>query len=187
MSLKYGILGLLNYGPSTGYNIKTFFNDSLAFFWEAQASQIYRELAALEKDGFAKSETVIQYDKPNKNLFSITEKGRKAFYEWMAQPFGNDSFTFKSPMLMKLFFAAGQESDITVAMLKKFSADMRGGLAVLDGVGSHIDATVAKRPAVEKDKLYWTLAADFGYRYNIMAAEWAENAVKEIEKHNSKE
>ena len=47
--LKHGILGLLNYGDMTGYEIREVFNKSLNFFWQAQSSQIYRELRTLEK------------------------------------------------------------------------------------------------------------------------------------------
>ena len=42
--LKHGILGLLNYGDMTGYEIREAFESSLKFFWPAQTSQIYREL-----------------------------------------------------------------------------------------------------------------------------------------------
>lgn len=46
--LKHGILGLLNYQDMTGYEINTVFRDSLCYFWNAQTSQIYRELQTLE-------------------------------------------------------------------------------------------------------------------------------------------
>lgn len=49
MSLPHAILGLLNYMPMTGYDLKNFFDDSIDFFWSAQMSQIYRELKNLEK------------------------------------------------------------------------------------------------------------------------------------------
>lgn len=47
--LKHGILGLLNYGDMTGYEIREAFESSLKFFWPAQTSQIYSELIVLEK------------------------------------------------------------------------------------------------------------------------------------------
>ena len=50
--LKHGILGLLNYGDKTGYEIMTVFRDSLNHFWTAQTSQIYRELQTMEKNGW---------------------------------------------------------------------------------------------------------------------------------------
>ena len=50
--LKHGILGLLNYGSMTGYEINRTFKDSLSYFWNAQTSQIYRELQTLKKNGY---------------------------------------------------------------------------------------------------------------------------------------
>lgn len=182
MSLKFGMLGLLNYGPSTGYEINTFFKDSLAFFWEAQTSQIYRQLTALEREGLACSEVIMQRGKPNKNLFRITQQGREAFYDWMGTPFTDDSFQFKSPLLMKLFFAAGQDKAITLAMLDQFIADMRDALAQMPAVSRHIDVALQEHPFAAPDGLYWSLTADFGYRYYEMAIAWAEHARQEIAK-----
>ena len=70
--LKHGILGLLNYGDMTGYDIMTVFRDSLSHFWQAQTSQIYRELTVLEKKGWIVSSPVKQDGKPDKNILSIT-------------------------------------------------------------------------------------------------------------------
>ena len=55
MALKQGLLGLLNYGEMTGYELAKVFNDSLSFFWQAQTSQIYRELNQLEAEGLLHS------------------------------------------------------------------------------------------------------------------------------------
>ena len=67
--LKHGILGLLNYGEMTGYEIMTAFRDSLQFFWMANTSQIYRELQNLKKNGFVTDRKVEQQSKPDKNIF----------------------------------------------------------------------------------------------------------------------
>ena len=44
VSLKHGLLGLLNYQPMTGYELDKEFKESLAYFWQAKPQQIYREL-----------------------------------------------------------------------------------------------------------------------------------------------
>lgn len=74
--LKHGILGLLNYGDMTGYEIMTVFRDSLSHFWTAQKSQIYRELQALEKNGWIRHSFLLSvthhrntYNKGKKNFF----------------------------------------------------------------------------------------------------------------------
>lgn len=58
--LKHGILGLLNYGDMSGYEICEVFKDSLSYFWTAQISQIYREIGAMEKNGWIEKRVVEQ-------------------------------------------------------------------------------------------------------------------------------
>ncbi len=51
MSLGFGILGFLNYGPMSGYDLVKAFESSLQFFWHAQSSHIYLELKKTGKEG----------------------------------------------------------------------------------------------------------------------------------------
>ena len=81
--LKHGILGLLNYCDMTGYEIRTAFRASLNHFWQAQTSQIYRELQALENSGWITAVHVEQKGKPDKNILSITDEGRKELLRWL--------------------------------------------------------------------------------------------------------
>lgn len=77
MSLAFGILGFLNFGPMSGYDLVKAFESLLQFFWHAQNSHIYLELKKLENKGYICGETVIQSDRPNKKIFSITDAGFK--------------------------------------------------------------------------------------------------------------
>jgi hypothetical protein len=40
MSLKHALLGFLNYGPHTGYELKKVFDVSVAHFWSADEPDI---------------------------------------------------------------------------------------------------------------------------------------------------
>ena len=100
--LKHGILGLLNYGDMTGYEINAVFKDSLNYFWQAQTSQIYRELQALEKNGWITSKHVEQKNKPDKKILSITEEGKEELGRWLREE--EASHLMRSPLLMKTFF-----------------------------------------------------------------------------------
>ena len=64
MGLQHGILGFLNYGPCSGYELTKAFQSSLHFFWPAQTSQIYQTLNKLEAAAYITHETVIQTGKP---------------------------------------------------------------------------------------------------------------------------
>ena len=55
MPLKHAILGLLNYHDMTGYDINRYFKSSIAFFWHAQTSQIYKELNNCLKENWVEN------------------------------------------------------------------------------------------------------------------------------------
>ncbi len=86
MSLKHLILALVAQKPSTGYEITYEFDAVSSFFWRATHQQIYRELASLAEDGLLRFKSVEQRSKPDKKVYSITAKGRKAFAAWFAEP-----------------------------------------------------------------------------------------------------
>lgn len=69
----------------TGYEIMTVFRDSLSHFWTAQKSQIYRELQALEKNGWIETAHIEQDGKPDKNMLSITDEGKKELQQWLRE------------------------------------------------------------------------------------------------------
>lgn len=180
MSLRYGILGLLNYAPMTGYDVNTFFRQSLAFFWNAQTSQIYREITSLEKDGLAVSEVIVQYDKPNKKVYHITDAGRENFHSWLRDGGAQATF-FKSSFLMRVFFSAEQGRAGTIQMLRKYMYEIQSALDEMDPIDGFIDSS----PISQNNMLYWKISADFGYRYYKMCIEWAQNAIEELNKNGS--
>jgi len=79
MSLKYALLGFLNYQPMTGYELKKFVDTSVADFWSGELSQIYSTLKQLEADSLAEVNVEVQTDRPNRKVYSITPRGRAAF------------------------------------------------------------------------------------------------------------
>lgn len=100
-TLKYAILGLINRKPSTGYDIAKEFNAGLVEFWYAKHSQIYPELKKLADEGLISYKTVIQGEKLEKKLYTITEKGKKDLQEWFAkdeplEPTPKDIFRLKA-------------------------------------------------------------------------------------------
>ena len=104
--LKYGVLGLLSYGDMTGYEIMAIFRDSLAFFWNASTSQIYRELQHLEDGGLATSCVQEQDGRPNRRVYSITEAGRGELSCWLdcGEDGALSDMRMRFPLLVRLFF-----------------------------------------------------------------------------------
>jgi DNA-binding PadR family transcriptional regulator len=100
-TLKYAILGLINRNPLTGYDITKEFNEGLVNFWYAKHSQIYPELKKLTGEGLISYETIIQGEKLEKKLYTITENGKKDLKKWLAkdeplEPTPKDIFKLKA-------------------------------------------------------------------------------------------
>ena len=180
MSLKHGLLGLLNYGKMTGYELDKAFKDSLNFFWQAQTSQIYRELNAMEKLGWLTSEIVFQTDKPNKRQYAITEAGRAELRAWLQESSLDSEFQTRSAFLMKFFFSGERSVDENIEMLKNYRKRCAEVMAALDETDGSIEQY---RPIAGTDRqaLYWGLTAAFGKFQIKTCMDWADYAMKKLE------
>ncbi|MFC7403248.1 PadR family transcriptional regulator [Citricoccus sp. GCM10030269] len=83
MSLRNALLALLTVEPMTGYDLAKRFGSSVGNVWHAPDSQIYPELRRMLQDGLLESEEVPWGRKGRKIEYTITDKGRQAFGEWM--------------------------------------------------------------------------------------------------------
>lgn len=171
--LKHGILGLLSYGDMTGYEIKEAFESSLSFFWPAQTSQIYRELGVLEKNLWIVRSTVEQRGKPNKNVCSITDAGRRELVRWLSDPVGAD---MRSPTLMKVFFMGALPIPEALELFRRMGEEYRAGAEAL-GVTGDVISSYRERIEDKESALFWQMTADFGSRYTQMYLEWIESCM----------
>lgn len=176
--LKHGILGLLNYHEMTGYEIMEVFRDSLCFFWKAQTSQIYRELQGLEKRGWVSKTNVPQKGKPDKNIYAITEDGRKELLIWLSD--GDMGLRQRVPILMKTFFMGERSREENI----RFFCELTAYCEVFRQSLANVPKTIAAygNYIEEKEKtLYWEMAVDYGRRNIQMHIEWAQRCIKRLE------
>lgn len=110
-TLKFAILGLVNRTPMTGYDITREFNSNqLANFWYAKHSQVYPELNRLAEEGLLTCQVVIQGEKMEKKLYTITDKGQQELKEWLVHedPLGP---TPKDVFRLRMYFSDFMTSD----------------------------------------------------------------------------
>lgn len=180
MSLKHGLLGLLNYGANTGYDLNKIFNDSLGFFWKAQTSQIYRELAAMEEAGLLTSEIEFQSHSPNKKVYSITASGRTELHRWLTDDTPTVNVETRNTFLMKMFFAGEESEENSIKLLCAFIKRNETALLCMDEVESHVNHYGQH---VEQNKaVYWKLVAEYGKCLRKLNIEWAKHCVEILRK-----
>jgi DNA-binding PadR family transcriptional regulator len=85
-TLAYALLGLLARGEKSGYDLAQGLKVPVGFFWHAKHSQIYPELAKLESLGLVKFKKVMQIDRPDKKVYSLTAVGKKILKVWLEAP-----------------------------------------------------------------------------------------------------
>lgn len=176
--LKHGILGLLNYYDLTGYEIMEVFRDSLNFFWNAQTSQIYRELQGLEQKGWVEKTVVSQQGKPDKNVFSITPEGKTELLLWLAKD--EAMMAFRNPLLMKVFFMGERSREENIRYFKRLIEEYEKLLEGLAPVPKYIEAYSAYLDEKEK-ALFWQMTVDYGGRNLQMCIDWAKDCIRRLE------
>jgi DNA-binding PadR family transcriptional regulator len=177
MSLEYAILGFLNYGPYTGYDLKKIFDSSVRHFWPADQSQIYRTLSHLTEQGFAEIEKVPQEDRPDRKVYHITDAGRAELMKWLASPPPMEPS--RSAALIQVFFA-GQLSDQEVlAKFEGFAAMLRTVLAQYDQIPAQLGPYQHEIDS-PREHFFWMLTLDNGIRSMRANLEWAESVIERI-------
>lgn len=177
MSLKHGILGLLNAGPMTGYELDRSFKRSLSHFWQAQTSQIYRELSLMEDKGWLKSEQVVQTDKPNKRVYSLTTTGERELQRWLSESETDvaKAVTVRSAFLMRVFLSSEMPKAEVLAMLQDFKEACLKTLASFAEDRKTINHYGAEE-AHENRVKYWELTVSYGESQCRAALDWVEQA-----------
>lgn len=175
--LKHGILGLLNYHPLTGYEIMTVFRDSLHFFWNAQTSQIYRELQVLEAKGWAEGTRVPQQKKPDKNIYRITPEGREELLRWLSDE--TPTMNFRSPILMKVFFFGERSKEDNIRYFEGLNEYCGIFLQSLDAAQEHADEYRGFLDDPER-AVYWEMTIDYGRRNMKMYMDWAQSCLERL-------
>jgi DNA-binding PadR family transcriptional regulator len=184
MSLKYALLGFLNYGPHTGYELKKVFDVSVAHFWNAELSQIYPTLKNLETEGLVEMKVDVQADRPNRKVYTITDDGRRELLEWLATP--ADAEQFREPLLIKVFFASTMSKQELIRVLSHRAEELRRSVAAFED-GCTIIEGFASAVGLQREAFFWDLTVDSGIKHNQASLEWIEGAIRRIEEMDDSE
>lgn len=103
MDVKTVCLGMLCDGPASGYDLKKQFESSFAHFFAAGYGSIYPALSALANGGLVDCEEIPQEGKPDRKVYRITEDGREALLDALADP--SPSHKVRSEFLAMMCFA----------------------------------------------------------------------------------
>lgn len=169
MSLSHAILGLLTVMPMTGYDLKTqAFDNTIAHFWQADQTQIYRTLAAMVESGWVESTLEIQEDRPNRKVYHITDAGREELRRWLKteQPLP----IYREPFLVQMFFAEELDS---ATVLAHIAHQRKGHVARLTQY-QHIQMPPLGSPGLDRQRTFWRLTLEMGMAMERAYINWLD-------------
>ena len=85
-TFRYFILGLLTKRAMSGYDIRRFLKSLGWLLGNPSFGTIYPALHALLQDDLVTVEVVPHPSRPARKIYTITEAGKQALQEWIAQP-----------------------------------------------------------------------------------------------------
>ncbi|MFD7609973.1 PadR family transcriptional regulator [Streptomyces sp. NPDC059828] len=103
MSIRHGLLALLDRGPRYGSQLRTEFESRTGATWPLNVGQVYTTLGRLERDGM-----VVQdgEDEAGHVLYAISDTGRAELRSWYERPVDRSS-PARDELSIKLAMAVG--------------------------------------------------------------------------------
>ena len=178
--LRYIILELLSSRPLTGYEISKRFKSSLIFVWGAHHTQIYSSLRRLEQEGLVTSRLQVQHGKPNKRIYELTERGRKALLQWLQTP--PDFYSVKDEMLLKSFAFDLIPAEQAAGLLRGQAEAHRRKLEYCGGLKADLERKYGPiQDGHDRTLLCRVLPLEHLIRYETAYVEWCEWAADLVE------
>lgn len=167
--LQYIILGFLLHCDMSGYDIKSFMGTSTAYFCDASFGSIYPALKKLEATGLISALEAVEGGK-YKKLYSLTDKGRAHFFEWLNQPIAfirpNQDF------LVNIFFYGFLPEEKACELIAKFIGRLEQELAELEALDLKISCQAG---------VFEASTLDYGKGYYRFAIGWCQSFLQKLE------
>jgi len=100
---SYIVLGLLQLGPGTPYDLKNRVAATIGNFWSVQHAQLYTETARLAEDELLSEHR--ENEGRRRKTYSITDAGRQVLEDWLATP-TSELTELRDLSMLKVFFGA---------------------------------------------------------------------------------
>lgn len=151
--------------PASGWDLVRIARLVIGRFWNVTPSQVYRELAALERDGLITGGSAGARER---RPFRVRAAGRAAFLEWLRQPPGEEQI--RHPLLLTISFGR----HLPPGELERFLDEHRVAHA------RRLDEYVELERASDGSDPYTRATLDFGIRYERAVLEWFDHLPSDL-------
>ena len=121
MSVRFGLLALLDEAPSHGYHLKTAFERRTGGSWALNIGQVYTTIQRLERDGLV--EPIGELDNDRRE-YRITPAGRERLAAWFDMPVVAEAPARDELTIKVLLAVAAGEVDVTALLQRQRRASV---------------------------------------------------------------
>jgi len=178
MPLEHAILAFIEFKPMSGYDLKKFFDVSIAHFWSATQSHIYKSLDGLEKKGWVEGHVIQQEVRPNRKEYHITDSGRTELRRWLVTPLPMEPV--REACLIQIFFSHFSTNEEIAALFETRMKEIRENLHMLHTVAQVAIDENAKQIGIERARQLWQITLDYGINHYEFELAWHEKTLKTI-------
>jgi DNA-binding PadR family transcriptional regulator len=147
MSIRHGLLALLERGPMYGYQLRASFEESTGATWPLNIGQVYTTLSRLERDGLVRP---LPESDGGQRPYEITDAGRADLTVWFTTPMSRTDRP-RDALAIKLALALTTPGvDIRAVVQTQRTATMR----------ALQEFTRLKARGAQSDDLSWRLVLD---------------------------
>jgi PadR family transcriptional regulator AphA len=181
MSLEHTLLGLLILHPRTGYDLYKRMAQATFLLESATLRRIYPTLKRMTEDGLVVYQVEPQEGRPDRKVYSVTDKGEAEFLVWLREPSAQDDDTWQR-LFSRFFFYGMLDGETLLARLRDVLAARREKLQVLQS--TDIAPPLGPcREIVDDERVteVWNLMLDYGRMQVQTQIEWLQDVIERVE------
>lgn len=172
---KYAVLGVLSICPGSGYDIKKLMEQSTSNFWHESYGQIYPILKQLTEEGLATSQAEKQEGKPERYVYTLTERGTEELQRWLTEPV--EYVVERNELLLKLYFGARIPREKNIEHVRTFQQLQTQLLRKYENIELYLQTGMTSAPKL----LYPLLTLRYGkHRCQALLA-WCEETLATLQ------
>jgi len=124
MSVRYGLLALLDQAPSHGYQLKTAFERRTGGNWALNVGQVYTTIQRLERDGLVEAIDGQATADDDRREYRITPAGRDQLATWFDNPVVAEAPARDELTIKVLLAVAAGDVDVTALIQRQRRASV---------------------------------------------------------------
>lgn len=172
---RYAILGMLNEGPMSGYDVKKKIENDLGHFWRESYGKIYPELKRLEEDGLATVRTENHDGRPSRKVYTITVTGMVELKKWVS--ILPDDPLNTSELLLKVYYGHQVSPANTASLIRRALDHVNDGLDEVREVRRKLRSSQSG----DAEQVHRLATLSFRERYYEFLEAWCDESLESLE------